>query len=297
MRLRHIEVFHAVYSSGSVTRAAELLHVSQPSVSKVLAHAEQQLGFQLFERFRGKMIPTQEADQLFLLVSDVNDSVDRLRQLAAQMRMTEKGALRVASTPAFGIDFLPWSMASFLEKHSDLIFSLETLPHEELAGALLESRVDLALAFDPENMPGIGGELLGYGRFVVLSPPDGAFELGAAVGISDLAGLPFIRLDNKSALDRLLITHIETSGVELDVRAVAGSYRIAKAMVAHGIGVTITDNVTARSAGHEGLSIHELEPELGFRIAALHVDQTPLSLLCRKFVDHLKANLGHYLHE
>jgi len=45
MRLRQIEVFHAVYSSGSITGAAALLNVSQPSVSKVLAHAEQQLGY------------------------------------------------------------------------------------------------------------------------------------------------------------------------------------------------------------------------------------------------------------
>jgi DNA-binding transcriptional LysR family regulator len=55
MRLRHIEVFHAVYSCGSVTRAAEVLRVSQPSVSKVLAHAEQQLGYALFDRVRGKL--------------------------------------------------------------------------------------------------------------------------------------------------------------------------------------------------------------------------------------------------
>ena len=45
MRLRHIEVFHAVYNCGSITGAAKLLNVSQPSISKVLAHAEQQLGF------------------------------------------------------------------------------------------------------------------------------------------------------------------------------------------------------------------------------------------------------------
>jgi DNA-binding transcriptional LysR family regulator len=57
MRLRHIEIFHAVYTTGSITNAAKLLYVSQPSVSKVLAHAELQLGFQLFKRAKGKLIP------------------------------------------------------------------------------------------------------------------------------------------------------------------------------------------------------------------------------------------------
>ena len=53
MRLRHIEIFHAIYTTGSITNAAKLLHVSQPSVSKVLSHAEYQLGFKLFERIKG----------------------------------------------------------------------------------------------------------------------------------------------------------------------------------------------------------------------------------------------------
>ena len=56
MRLRHVEVFNNVYKTGSVTAAAKLLNVSQPSVSKVLAHAEQQIGFPLFERIKLSLI-------------------------------------------------------------------------------------------------------------------------------------------------------------------------------------------------------------------------------------------------
>ena len=113
MRLRHIEVFHAVYSCGSITRAAEVLNVSQPSVSKVLAHAEQQLGYALFERTRGKLNPTPEADRLFVHVNEVNESVDRLRQAASRLRAVEKATIRVAATTAFGIDLLPAAIASF----------------------------------------------------------------------------------------------------------------------------------------------------------------------------------------
>jgi DNA-binding transcriptional LysR family regulator len=82
MRLRQIEVFHAVYSTGSMTSAAAMLNVSQPSVSKVLAHAEQQLGYLLFERLKGKLVPTPEAHRLFAHVSAVYRDVDRLRRYA-----------------------------------------------------------------------------------------------------------------------------------------------------------------------------------------------------------------------
>ena len=107
MRLRHIEVFYAVYSAGSVTHAAEVLNVSQPSVSKVLAHAEQQLGYRLFDRVKGKLVPTPEADQLYNHVREVNDSLDRMRHVAENLRKAKQGRVRIAATPAFGIDVLP----------------------------------------------------------------------------------------------------------------------------------------------------------------------------------------------
>lgn len=295
MRLRHIEVFHAVYSCGSVTRAAEVLKVSQPSISKVLAHAEQQLGFALFNRVRGKLIPTSEASQLFAQVSQVSDGVDRLRQLAANLRTMEKGTIRIAATPAFGIDFLPGAIASYRKRHGDIKFSLETLRHEELAGALMDARIDIALAFDPGNLPGISGELLGYGRFVVLVPADMELGIEGPLQFQDLAGLPFIRLDNQGPLDRFLTAHIEASETRLNSVVTAGSYLLAKAFVSHGMGVCIADQMTAHSRSHDGVVIRELKPALKFRIAALHAEHNASSLACKDFTGHLKQSLKRFL--
>lgn len=295
MRLRHIEVFHAVYSSGSVTRAAEILNVSQPSVSKVLAHAEQQLGYPLFERSRGKLVPTPEANQLFAHVTTVNASVDRLRQVAESLKVAEHGTVRVGATTAFGIDFLPRSIAGYREQYGDVKFRVETLRHDELATALLESRLDIGLAFDPNNIPGIEGELLRQGRFVVLAPRGAELGLTDAVKLKDLDGLPFIKLDNQGPLDRLLAAHIESSGIVLQTEVVAGSYQLAKCLVARGVGITIADEVTACSSGPGEISMHRLVPELRFRISALHVNQAPMSRVCRSFVRHLGNSLEDFL--
>lgn len=64
MNLRQLEVFYAIMQAGTVSGAARLLHVSQPNVTRVLAHTEQQLGFALFERVKGRLVPTQEAKAL-----------------------------------------------------------------------------------------------------------------------------------------------------------------------------------------------------------------------------------------
>lgn len=102
-----------MYSSGSMTNAAAVLNVSQPSVSKVLAHAEQQLGYLLFERSKGRLIPTPEAHRLFKHVAAVYEDVDRLRQVAGNLRASSSGRIRIAGTPAFGLELLPKAIASF----------------------------------------------------------------------------------------------------------------------------------------------------------------------------------------
>ena len=79
MRFRQIEVFHAIYVSGSITGASRVLHVSQPSVSKTLQHTETQLGFALFRRLKGRLVPTEEANLLFREVDDVYQRVGSLK--------------------------------------------------------------------------------------------------------------------------------------------------------------------------------------------------------------------------
>lgn len=86
MRLRHIEIFHAVYANGSITAAAHILHVSQPSVSKALMHAESQIGFPLFKRTAGRLIPTEEAHVLFEEVRPIFERLETLRLVANNLR-------------------------------------------------------------------------------------------------------------------------------------------------------------------------------------------------------------------
>ena len=216
MRLRQIEVFHAVYSSGSMTNAAALLNVSHPAVSKVLAHAEQQLGYRLFDRVKGKLVPTPEAHQLFQHAKLVYKDVDRLRHVATNIRNNRAGRIRVAGTPVFGLEVLPRAVASFQQTNPDVAFEIETLNLDELNGALLESRIDIGFALNAEPNPGITEQRLASGRFVVLAPDDGTFGDRSEMTIADLAEYPFIALHSRGPLERTLFDYINASKKELN---------------------------------------------------------------------------------
>jgi DNA-binding transcriptional LysR family regulator len=295
MRLRQIEVFHAIYTSDSMTNAAAKLNVSQPSVSKVLAHAEQQLGYRLFDRIKGKLIPTPEAHQLFKHVADVYQDVERLRHVATNLKAASAGRIRVAATPAFGLEVLPKAVASFRQIHEDAVFELETLHFEEITDALLESRIVVGLTFDPESNPAIKEQQLATGCFVVLARDAATFDGRSTLSVDDLKDHPFIGLDSRGPLGRSLSAYIASSNVDLNIVTWAETYHVAKALVACGAGVTIADEITARSAVADDVVMFPLEPALEFNITALHLGDAPLSIVAKKFIEHLGAVIGDFL--
>ena len=295
MRLRHAEVFHAVYSSGSITAAARVLNVTQPSVSKVLAHAEQVLGYALFERVRGALIPTPEAHRLFKSVSTVYQNMEQLRRLARNLQSSDESRIRVAATPAFGLQLLPSTVSSFLLAHGQTAFGIETLHYEEMALALEEQRIDIGLAFDPPSKPGLGIDEIATAEFVVLAPVHLKISDKAVVNIRDLGNLPFIKLSGRSPLGQVLTRRLEDRSTEFKTIVTCDTYHVAKSLVADGTGITIVDEITALSAGHDDVKIWRLAPTIQFPISVIHADSRPLSMMARQFVEHLQIRTREFL--
>lgn len=292
MRLRHIEVFHAVYSSGSMTQAARLLNVSQPSISKVLAHAEVQLGFKLFQRVRGKLVATPEAHRLFDHVARLYEELSSIRRVSENLRESAEGRIRIACTPTIGLELLPGAIASYREVDAGTTFEVETLHFSELAAAITESRIDLALAFDAPSLPGVACEQLLTGRLVVIAPPEFEFKSSPPLTLQSLAGMPFVRMHQRGPLGQLLDAHIQGSGIALQEVAVSETYHVARSLVAQGLGIAIVDDITAGGDAGGDVKVMPFAPELSYRVDLLSLENRPLSLLCQRFAQHLRSALA-----
>lgn len=295
MRLRHIEVFHAVYTAGSITAAAKMLNVSQPSVSKVLAHAEQQLGFALFDRQKGKIIPTKEAEKLIHHVADVYSNISELRRTSENLRASDSGHIRLAMIPSIGVQLAPTAIASYLALHPGTYFEVETLHLHQVLRALKEFRVDVGMAFDPPDTPGITIDHIATGRLVVLSHRSMDLGKSTSLSLKDLAGLDFINLNTRSPLGMLLENQFNSSQVKLRSVAKVETHSIAATLVANGAGVTIVDEFTARSIHREDVRHWLLEPEMQFSVAILSKEDEPLSIATQRFIDHLKTEVYDFL--
>ena len=272
-----------------------MLHVSQPSISKVLAHAEQQLGFQLFDRHKGKILPTREAERLIDHVNQAYRNINELRRVSKNLGSAETGLIRIAMTPALGIDFIPAAIASYLELHPDTMFEIETLHQHQVVRALRELRVDFGVVFNPPASAGVVIDHLATAEFVALAHESSSVADKMKVALNDLDGKRFINLSTRSPLGQLLATQIETSNIQLQTVAHVETYQIAKALVAHGAGITLVDEITARSSGHDNVIARYLEPPLRFDVSILHTATDPLSIITRRFIDHLKSEFDDFL--
>jgi len=261
----------------------------------VLRHAEDQLGYLLFDRVKGKLVPTSEGRQLYKEVSKLYDNLDSIRRLAENLGQMEKGVIRVAITPALGLNVIPEAVAAFIDMHPDVRFEIETLHHGEIVTSLLERKIDLGIAFDPSSHPDIHERIMRKGEFVCLAPKDEELPDKKRILLSDLEGRKFISLNGRGPLGRLLMAQVENSGVELDVIANVETYHIAKTLVSLGTGLAIVDDVTAFSNKSENVQVRKMTPPIDYSVTALHLKNQPVPLICQKFLDHVEENLAEFL--
>lgn len=287
MNLRHIEIFHAVYVNGSVSAAARALNVSQPSVSKMLRHAESLLGFDLFQRTSGGLVPTEDAHTLFGDVSEIQDRVYALREAGRNLKRGVGGVLRVSALPSLALGALPTAVAMFLGDHANVKFDLQTVHHDDLLRKLYERETDVAIAYQAPPAAPIGSHWLGEGELVLLYREEDLPDAPPALELEVLRGKRFISLAASGPIGGLFSQELDRRALELDEVVSARTFYIACALVREGVGMTVVDNFTAQAWMVPGLSMRPLKPRLTFDIQAMYLNNHPPGALANAFLKTL----------
>lgn len=171
MRLRHIEVFYHVMATGSLRRAAEALNVSQPAASKVLRHAEQLLGFSLFERAGGRLVPTREADLIIPRVNEIFEQMSNLRRLTDNLRFGRGGhELHIACVPSLGLSILPRVIQRYRESVPGNVLTVDAMHGADIVVRLQKHDLDFGIVFGEHRVPGLQSEKIADVPLVLLDP-------------------------------------------------------------------------------------------------------------------------------
>lgn len=289
MNLRHIEIFHAIYSNGSVSAAARALNISQPSVSKTLRHAESLLGFLLFERANGRLIPTEDAHALFQEVSEIQERVSALREGARNLKRGTGVRLAVSALPSVALSVLPDAVARFLTGHPNVKFDLQTVHHDDIVRKLQERETDIAIAVQvPQHVP-VESRWLGEGELVVLYREDDIPDAPARLELCTLAEHQFVSVAGSGPIGEIFTAELDRLGLSFDDSMTARTFYIATALVKSGVGLTVVDSFTAQSALAPGLAVRPLKPPLTFDLYAMYLRNRPPSAVASEFLSALAA--------
>ncbi|MDZ3831643.1 MAG: LysR substrate-binding domain-containing protein [Sphingopyxis sp.] len=287
MRLRHIEVFHAVYEHGSVTEAARALNVSQPSVSKVLRHAEDQLGYILFRREKGRLIPTEPAHELFLEVSAVYTQLGRLSRTARNLGTRRGGHLRIAALPSIGLSIGPRAIARFREKQPDVSFEITTLHSRDVERSLYEHECDVAIGYHIIRQTHLVQVGLGSAGLLLVTPKGQFGEDGAALPMSILHGTDFVGLRDSGPLADIFANELSRLDISPREIATAHTYYAAIALVREGLGITVADEFTVAAFKGDTLSAYRLTPAVRTPVSAITLDRPAHAELIEGFVEEV----------
>lgn len=295
MRLRHIEVFNAIYLCGTISAAAKFLNVSQPSLSKTLRHAEDQLGFKLFRRVRGRLLPTEEAHVVYRESREVYAKLETLQQACRSLRAGEGGRVSVAAVHSAGLAAAPAAIARFRKQRPDVVFDVRTFHQDEALRALFDRTCEVAIVWDAALHPRVAAQRIGGGELVLVFPRGAFSNVGDRIPISSLVGQDVIGITASGPVGDLWAAAHAKLGGEVREVVSAHTFFVAAALVREGAGVAILDELTARAYADDRLEFRKLDPPVRFDVMAVHLEDRPLSQLATKFISELRKELERTL--
>lgn len=282
-------------TSGTVTEAARLLGVSQPSVTTTLKQAEHNLGINLFLREGGRLIPTAEARALFEEAQNAHEALDSFKNLARRLQVGQGGHVRIAAIPSISLELLPDAIGLFLSHHQGFNFSVSTLNTEDILDQLGNRRggFHLGLTMGQIDNTQVASETVGDAELLAVVPRSWGLNGPEPLDLARLNGKPYIAGFDNMALTRACRTLFTQCDMDPQVVARIHTHHLAGRLVQRGLGYAILDAITVRALKHDHLSdqmsVLTLEQPAALPLIAIFPARGALSNPARLFLDNFRA--------
>jgi DNA-binding transcriptional LysR family regulator len=260
--LRALTTFRAIIKEGSVTAAARDVGLTQPAASRLLAQMEETVGFELFYRDKGKLIPTPDGLLLFDEVNRALDNIDRVNGLARDIAEFRVGQLKLVAPPSLLEGILPGIAADFLEQYPKVRLTIDS-PSIEAAKALIASRaVDAGFVKLPLNRPDLEAETVMVNETACVMTQDHPLAKHKVIKPSMLDGVPLIQLGLGSSGRTQIDAAFAQVGVRSDVRVETHTVSSACALAARGVGVALVNEALGQAYIRKGIVLRRFSPSV-----------------------------------
>lgn len=286
---KQLHIFQEVINSGSISKAARRLGLTQPAVSTAIANLESDMGFMLFRRNHYGTEMTTEARSFSEGVERALQALSNLEELAADLRLGRTGKLQIGCMPGLAT-LAPGMAAAFMGHNPGVKLSLQTFPSGKVEEWVAGGHFDLGIVEKPQAKNEL--EIWPYSfRMLCALPAGSPLAERREITIEDLEGLPLITLGGAHQSTMQLRSLAYKHNCSLNVVAETQLFPSAMALVDAGVGYTLIDPITAMEYGKRkdcSVLLRPFAPVVEFEIAIILPRFHLTSRLCQRFHAELK---------
>ena len=291
LNLRQLEAFRALMLTGTTTRAAAALHVSQPVVSRLIQDLEHQLRVPLFEREKGRLVPTQHATWLFREAEETLVRLDTLDNAIRNAPTSPRQQLKLVANSAMAFSVVPPAVAAFRRRFPDVTISNDIVVRRDNRRWINEQNFDLAVTMLPIEYPEEAVRPLARAPAVCILPAGHPLAAQACIRPHHLDGEPLVSLPPDNLTPARLSGLFQQAGLHLNVVVEAQTVIAVSAHVAHGQGVAIVDPYTARRFAPMGVIARPFDAPLDYLFGVVFPIRKPQSPATDALAELIEAEL------
>ncbi len=293
MDLRQINYFIALFEEGSVTRAAQRLHVVQPAVSMQIARMERELGQKLFDRTPKSMVPTAAGRTLHRLVLPVVRNLSLAHEHMARLSGVVSGRVTMGMLASLATSLIPGMLTGFADDYPEIEVAVVDGYSSTFIDLVNEGQLDFAVINRPSRKLGlIVDPLVEEQMVLVTGAADDEGEDEGAVSIKRLTDYKLVLPTRRHGLRTELERHLANRNVTLEPRLELDAIEGIVELVAGSDWATILPSLAIRRhLALRRVRIRAIEPMMVRRLAVIHHPRHPLSPASHAFIDHLRQAL------
>ena len=293
LRFRQLQAFHATIETGTVTGAASVLGISQPGISNLLHQLERQTTFKLFERVKGRLVATPEANVLFREIDTVVRGLDHVTQAVIDLQNKKAGQLQVASQHSMSFGFMPRLIARFAKERPDMSISFQAQYSSKIQEWVMSGLFEIGVCEMPLLYDGLEVHPITVETLLAM-PADSPLAEHDVLTPALLDEVPFIVMGPDHMTHRRTRQAFLEAGVPLRTRVHSHMFKNLLSFVKEGMGVSILDPFVLGFDTNDGFITRPFRPRITMEMAVVTSKARPLSSIGQEFLEFLKAELAPY---
>lgn len=288
LTLRQMQIFETVVRLGGYTRAAEELHLSQPTVSMQIKKLSDTIGYPLLEKVGNNLLTTAVGDEVYSTSKSILSKMVALEESTAELEGVVKGPLRIAviTTAKY---FMPYLLGAFIARHPQVHPLLKVTNRSRVLERLKSNEDDLLIMGQVPDELAIEAHPFIDNELVVVSSPDHPLAQCTSITLQQLSQEHFLVRESGSGTRLAIERLFDEQGLKINPYMELGSSEAIKQAVMAGLGISVLSrhNLRLELAG-KYISILDVKDfPLFYRWYAVHLKGKKLSLVSRTFLDFL----------